>query len=97
MIRWKAVFNVSTNRPSSNSDVCGKNKIMYIKKDLKKINYTIIILSIFSLFTFSHSSFSYQEILKDANIALGVDYPYPIIDYTASRKKALDAFKKISN
>ena len=38
-----------------------------------------------------------KETLKDANITLGVDYPYPIIDYTESRKKALDAFKKISN
>ena len=38
-----------------------------------------------------------KEILSDANITLGLDYPYPIIDYTSSRKKALDAFKKISN
>ena len=38
-----------------------------------------------------------KEILNDANITLGLDYPYPIIDYTSSRKKALDAFKKISN
>ena len=35
--------------------------------------------------------------LEDANITLGVDYPYPIIDYVESRKRALDAFKKISN
>ena len=35
--------------------------------------------------------------LKNANVTLGVDYPYPIIDYSSSRKKALDAFKKISN
>lgn len=47
---------------------------MYIKKDLKKINYTIIILSTFSLFTFSHSSFSYQEILKDAKIEYHSSY-----------------------
>ena len=38
-----------------------------------------------------------KEILKDANVTLGVDYPHPIIDYTSSRKKALEAFKKISN
>ena len=38
-----------------------------------------------------------KETLKEANITLGVDYPLPIIDYTESRKKALDAFKKISN
>ena len=28
-----------------------------------------------------------KEILSDANITLGLDYPYPIIDYTSSRKK----------
>ena len=38
-----------------------------------------------------------KEILKEANVTLGVNYPHPIIDYTSSRKKALDAFKKISN
>ena len=38
-----------------------------------------------------------KEVLKEANVTLGVNYPYPIIDYTSSRKKALDAFKKISN
>ena len=38
-----------------------------------------------------------KKTLKETNITLGVDYPYPIIDYTASRKKALEAFKKISN
>ena len=36
-------------------------------------------------------------ILNNANVTLGLDYPYPIIDYTESRKKALDAFKKISS
>ncbi len=35
--------------------------------------------------------------LEDANITLGIDYPHPIIDYPESRKRALDAFKKISN
>ena len=38
-----------------------------------------------------------KTILKEADINLGESYPYPIIDYILSRKKALDAFKKISN
>ena len=35
--------------------------------------------------------------LKEAGINLGINYPYPIIDYISSRKRALNAFKKISN
>ncbi|MAH88429.1 MAG: deoxyribodipyrimidine photolyase [Pelagibacterales bacterium] len=38
-----------------------------------------------------------KTILKEAGIKLGINYPYPIVDYTLSRKRALDAFKKISN
>ena len=33
--------------------------------------------------------------LKGANINLGVNYPFPIVDYNLSRKKALEAFKNI--
>ncbi len=29
-----------------------------------------------------------KEILKDANVTLGVNYPHPIIDYTSSRKSS---------
>lgn len=33
-----------------------------------------------------------EDILKQANIKLGVDYPEPIVDLKASRQRALDAF-----
>ncbi len=35
--------------------------------------------------------------LKKANLTLGLNYPFPIVDYTFSRKRALDIFKKIGN
>jgi deoxyribodipyrimidine photo-lyase len=37
------------------------------------------------------------DILKDANITLGIDYPYPIIDLKASRESALEAFQTTKN
>ncbi|MDA9654970.1 DNA photolyase family protein [Pelagibacteraceae bacterium] len=36
-----------------------------------------------------------KQTLKDSNVQLGIDYPFPIIDYTLSRSRALEAFKKI--
>ena len=36
-----------------------------------------------------------KEILDNANITLGKDYPEPIIDLKVSREKALDAFKSL--
>ena len=36
-----------------------------------------------------------KEILDNANITLGKDYPEPIIDLKSSREKALDAFKSL--
>ena len=35
--------------------------------------------------------------LKESNLKLGKDYPYPIIDYSYSRERALAAFKNIKN
>ena len=35
--------------------------------------------------------------LKVSNLKLGKDYPYPIIDYSYSRERALAAFKNIKN
>jgi deoxyribodipyrimidine photo-lyase len=36
-------------------------------------------------------------ILKKAKVYLGENYPLPIVDYTKSRVKALEAFKRISS
>ncbi len=36
-----------------------------------------------------------KSILDKINLKLGRDYPFPIIDYTYSRKRALEAFKNI--
>ncbi|MDA9558683.1 DNA photolyase family protein [Alphaproteobacteria bacterium] len=36
-----------------------------------------------------------KQTLKDSNVELGINYPLPIIDYTLSRSRALEAFKKI--
>jgi deoxyribodipyrimidine photo-lyase len=36
-----------------------------------------------------------KEILDNANITLGKDYPEPIVDLKISREKALDAFKSL--
>lgn len=36
-----------------------------------------------------------EDILKKANIVLGKNYPYPIIDLKKAREKALLAFRKI--
>jgi len=36
-----------------------------------------------------------KQTLKDSNVELGNNYPFPIIDYTASRNRALEEFKKI--
>ena len=38
-----------------------------------------------------------DDILKKANIKLGVDYPKPIIDYKFSRSRALSEFNKLRN
>lgn len=38
-----------------------------------------------------------QETLKNANLKLGIDYPFPIIDYTFSRQRALQAFKELKD
>jgi deoxyribodipyrimidine photo-lyase len=36
-----------------------------------------------------------KEILQQANVKLGADYPYPVVDLKSSREKALNAFKSI--
>jgi len=36
-----------------------------------------------------------ENILKEAKINLGKDYPYPIVDIKISREKALAAYEKI--
>jgi deoxyribodipyrimidine photo-lyase len=36
-----------------------------------------------------------KQTLKDSNVELGNNYPFPIIDYTVSRNRALEEFKKI--
>jgi deoxyribodipyrimidine photo-lyase len=36
-----------------------------------------------------------DEVLKKANITLGVNYPKPIIDIKKSREKALESFRQI--
>ncbi len=38
-----------------------------------------------------------QEILNEANVSLGEDYPEPIIDHKFARDRALSAYKKIRN
>lgn len=37
-----------------------------------------------------------REILEDANIRLGKDYPFPIIDLESSRNRALQAYKNLA-
>jgi deoxyribodipyrimidine photo-lyase len=37
-----------------------------------------------------------EKILKDAGIILGINYPKPIVDLQASRKRALSAYKALS-
>jgi deoxyribodipyrimidine photo-lyase len=37
-----------------------------------------------------------DDVLADAGVVLGKDYPRPIVDLRASRERALDAFKSIS-
>ena len=37
-----------------------------------------------------------KEILKSANIELGKNYPFPIVDLSETRKKALSIFKELS-
>ena len=36
-----------------------------------------------------------KEVLTEANIVLGKDYPKPIVELKASREKALEAFKSL--
>lgn len=36
-----------------------------------------------------------DDVLKDAGITLGEDYPEPLVDLKASRKRALEAFDEI--
>ncbi|MDX1739954.1 MAG: deoxyribodipyrimidine photo-lyase [Rhodothermales bacterium] len=36
-----------------------------------------------------------EEVLSEAGLELGVDYPEPIVDHSEARKKALDAFEKV--
>ncbi|MBT5640705.1 MAG: deoxyribodipyrimidine photo-lyase [Rhodobiaceae bacterium] len=36
-----------------------------------------------------------KEILDEANVQLGVNYPYPVVDLRDSRERALNAFKSI--
>lgn len=38
-----------------------------------------------------------HDILASAGVRLGTDYPYPLVDVKASRQRALDRFKQISN
>ena len=38
---------------------------------------------------------AYEDILKSADIVLGKNYPNPIVDLTASRNNALEAYKKL--
>ena len=38
-----------------------------------------------------------DEILKNANIVLGQDYPLPVVDIKESRNIALQAFETIKN
>ena len=38
-----------------------------------------------------------QEILMIANIELGKNYPYPIVDHKTARNRALEAYEKIKN
>ncbi len=35
------------------------------------------------------------EVLRDADVRLGVDYPRPIVEHEAARKRALDALKSV--
>jgi deoxyribodipyrimidine photo-lyase len=37
-----------------------------------------------------------KEVLREAGVELGVDYPLPIVDLKASRERALEAFKSLS-
>jgi len=37
-----------------------------------------------------------DDVLRSAGVRLGVDYPYPLVDVKASRQRALDRFKQIS-
>ena len=36
-----------------------------------------------------------SDVLKKANVSLGVDYPYPIVDHKASRERALQHYNEI--
>ena len=37
-----------------------------------------------------------QEVLDDAEIERGREYPRPIVDHVAARLRALEAFKRVS-
>jgi len=36
------------------------------------------------------------EVLRDAGVRLGTDYPHPILDHAQARARALDALKTVS-
>ncbi|WP_286163141.1 FAD-binding domain-containing protein [Bacillus sp. es.034] len=36
-----------------------------------------------------------EDVLKKANITLGTDYPYPLVDHKAARNRALAHFEEI--
>ena len=38
-----------------------------------------------------------SDVLLNANVAIGRNYPHPIVDHVVTRKYALDCFKKIKN
>lgn len=38
-----------------------------------------------------------HDVLERANIKLGKDYPYPIVDHQEAREKALEAFSRLKN
>ena len=78
------IFNPITQSKKFDSDA------NYIKKyvpELSKLPTKII----FSPFEYDSS------ILKQYDVVLGKNYPYPIIDYVESRKRALNVYSRFIN
>ena len=78
------IFNPITQAEKFDKDA------LYIKRFIPELS-KLPRKYIFSPWTASN------DILEEANIKLGVNYPKPIIDYKFSRNRALDEFKTFSN
>ena len=66
---------------------------LFLNKDIEK-TYWAIVKNIPNKYLYNPWE-APQDILAEANIELGKDYPQPIVDLKQSREKALDAFSVI--